>query len=44
VPIGLKDEDAKELALSSEVIQTALAGKTPKKVIAVKGKLVNIVI
>jgi len=44
VPIGLKDEDAKELALSSEVIQTALAGNAPKKVIVVKGKLVNIVI
>jgi leucyl-tRNA synthetase len=44
VPIGLKDEDAKELALSSEVIQIALEGKTHKKVIVVKGKLVNIVI
>jgi leucyl-tRNA synthetase len=44
VPIGLNDEDAKELALNSEVIQIVLAGKAPKKVIVVKGKLVNIVI
>ena len=44
VPAGLSDAEAERKALESETIQTALEGETPKKVIVVKGKLVNIVI
>ncbi|NHN30976.1 leucine--tRNA ligase [Paenibacillus agricola] len=39
------DEAAlQELAMASEKVQEAMAGKTVRKVIAVKGKLVNIVV
>ena len=44
VPADISDEAAKETALSSQVIQKYLDGKSPKKVILVPGKLVNIVI
>lgn len=43
VPTDITETAAKELALSSDIVQKALAGKTPKKVIYVKGKLVSIV-
>jgi leucyl-tRNA synthetase len=33
-----------KLALASEKVQAAMAGKTPKKVIVIKGRLVNIVV
>ncbi|MCP4428421.1 MAG: leucine--tRNA ligase [Chloroflexi bacterium] len=42
-PAGASDEDLKALALASEKIQKNLGGQEPRKVIVVKGKLVNIV-
>jgi len=44
VPAGISDEDARTLALASESVQKFLAGKHPRKVIVVPGRLVNIVI
>ncbi|MCW5838736.1 MAG: leucine--tRNA ligase [Anaerolineales bacterium] len=44
LPAGLSDEEAKVQALASEAVIKALEGKTPRQVIVVKGKLVNIVI
>lgn len=43
VPAGISDEEAKTQALASEAVAKALEGKTPRQVIIVKGKLVNIV-
>ncbi|HRN50222.1 MAG TPA: leucine--tRNA ligase [Anaerolineales bacterium] len=43
VPAGISDEEAKAQALASEAVARALEGKTPRQVIVVKGKLVNIV-
>jgi len=44
VPSGISDEDAKKVALDSESVKKTLEGKTPRQVIYVKGRLVNIVI
>jgi len=44
VPINIQPEDAKAAALSSDLIQKFLAGRSPRKVILVPGKLINIVI
>jgi leucyl-tRNA synthetase len=44
VPADISDEDAKQTALASEAIQKYLDGKSPKKVVVVPGKLVNIVV
>ncbi len=44
VPADISDEEAKEFALTSDVVKKHLEGKTPRKVILVPGKLVNIVI
>ncbi|HMN14791.1 MAG TPA: class I tRNA ligase family protein, partial [Bellilinea sp.] len=44
VPVGLPEEEAKSRALSSEAVQKFLEGKTPRQVIYVRGKLINIVI
>ena len=44
VPAGTADEALKEAALTSGNVTRFLAGKEPRKVIVVKGKLVNIVI
>ena len=44
VSAGIEDEAAKEKALSSENISKWLNGNEPRKVIVVKGKLVNIVV
>ena len=44
VPIDIGEQEAKELALSSEAVSKYLQGKPPRKVILVPGKLVNIVI
>ena len=41
---GVGDETLKEMALASEKVQGWLDGKTPRKVIVVKGRLVNIVV
>jgi len=43
-PADISEEDAKELALKSERVQNYLAGKKPKQIIFVPGRLVNIVI
>ncbi len=44
VPAGISEEDAREKALASESVQKFLSGKTPRKVIVVPGRLVNIVV
>lgn len=44
VPAGLGDEIIKEKAFSEPKIQEHIKDKTPKKVIVVKGKLVNLVV
>jgi leucyl-tRNA synthetase len=43
VPVGISEEDLNQLALDQPDIQGALQGKSVKKVIAVPGRLVNIV-
>jgi leucyl-tRNA synthetase len=43
VPAGITQEQAQELSLASENVQRHLEGKTPRKVIYVPEKLVNIV-
>ena len=44
VAADISDEDAKAKALASPTVQKFLEGKEPKKVIVIKGKLVNIVL
>jgi leucyl-tRNA synthetase len=44
VPAEITEEEAKNTALSSPVVEKALEGKAPRQVIYVKGRLVNIVI
>ncbi len=44
VAVDIEEEKAKELALSSEAVAKYLHDKTPRKVILVPGKLVNIVV
>jgi leucyl-tRNA synthetase len=44
VPVDMDDEGAKTIALASETVQKYLAGQTPKKIILVPRRLVNIVI
>ena len=44
VPVEISEEKAKKTALASEKVQAYLAGKQPRKVIYVSGRLVNIVI
>jgi len=44
IPAGLDDEVIKEKAFSEPKIQEHIKDKTPKKVIVVKGKLVNLVV
>nr|MCU0235086.1 hypothetical protein [Thermoanaerobaculales bacterium] len=41
---GTRDEEIRRLALASEGAQRTLAGKEPRKVIVVPGRLVNIVV
>jgi len=43
VPVTLGDEDLEKAALADERVQRFLEGKPVKKVIVVKGKLVNVV-
>jgi leucyl-tRNA synthetase len=38
------EAEMEKLALASEKVQAAMSGKTPKKVIVIKGRLVNIVV
>jgi leucyl-tRNA synthetase len=42
-PVDASDEAVKEAALQVENVQRRLEGKTVRKIIVVKGKLVNIV-
>ncbi len=44
VPAGVSDDQARAAAMASPAVQKHLEGKTPKKIIIVPGKLVNIVI
>ncbi len=44
VRADISEDDAKALALESETVQRFVAGKTPKKIIYVAGRLVNIVV
>lgn len=44
VPAGISQEDAKAKALASDKVARYLAGKEPRKVIVVPGRLVNIVL
>ncbi|MDA8214720.1 MAG: leucine--tRNA ligase [Nitrospiraceae bacterium] len=44
VPAGLSDDDAKQRALQEQRVKEMLDGRQIKKVVVVKGKLVNIVI
>ncbi|MEN8151089.1 MAG: leucine--tRNA ligase, partial [Planctomycetota bacterium] len=44
VPRTASKDDLEKLALASEKAQAAMAGKEPRKVIAVPGRLVNIVV
>jgi leucyl-tRNA synthetase len=44
VPAGIGEEEAEEVALSSERVRYHMEGKQPRKVIYVAGKLVNIVV
>jgi leucyl-tRNA synthetase len=44
VPVNSSVDELQELALKNEFIQKAIVGKTVKKVIAVPGRLVNVVI
>jgi leucyl-tRNA synthetase len=43
-PIDITEERAKELALSQERIKSFLSGKTPRKVIFIPHRLINIVV
>ncbi|MDX1688164.1 MAG: leucine--tRNA ligase [Candidatus Promineifilaceae bacterium] len=44
VPAGISNEEAERVALAEENVQRWLDGKTPKKVIVVPNRLVNIVV
>ncbi|HKZ55282.1 MAG TPA: leucine--tRNA ligase [Anaerolineales bacterium] len=44
VPVDSAEEDLQRLALASEAVQRHLAGKQPRQVIVVRGRLVNIVV
>jgi leucyl-tRNA synthetase len=44
LPAGFTQAEAEAAALASEIVQRFVDGKTPKKVIVVPGKLVNIVV
>jgi leucyl-tRNA synthetase len=44
VPVDIDQEQAQRLAFESEAVKRHLAGKTPKKVILIPGRLINIVV
>ncbi len=44
LPVNIREEDAKAIALESENVQNFLDGRAPSKIIYVPGRLVNIVI
>jgi leucyl-tRNA synthetase len=43
VPADIGEEEAKQIALTNANVQKHLEGRTPRQVIYVKGKLVNVV-
>ncbi len=43
LPVGVTEDNAREAALASEAVQKILAGREPRKVIYVPGRLINIV-
>jgi leucyl-tRNA synthetase len=44
VPAGVPDDEARRLALTGPHVQATLAGRSPRQVIVVPGRLVNIVL
>ena len=44
LPAGVSEDEAKQAALASSVVQKHLAGRTPQQVVVVPGRLVNIVV
>jgi leucyl-tRNA synthetase len=44
ISLDASAEEVEKIALANEVIQRWLEGKTPKKVIFVKGKMINVVV
>lgn len=44
LPVDVTEEDASEAALNSSLVQKHLAGKQPRKIIFVPGRLINIVV
>jgi leucyl-tRNA synthetase len=44
VPVGTPDKELQQMALASDKVKRHLENKEPRKVIVVKGKLVNIVV
>ena len=44
ISLDASQEQVESIALANEVIQKWLEGKTPKKIIYVKGKMVNVVV
>ncbi len=43
VPVDISEAEAKARALASEIVQKHLDGRTPRQVIYVQGRLVNVV-
>ena len=43
VPVDIEEEEVKKLVLDREIVQKILAGKSPRKVIYIRGRLVNVV-
>lgn len=44
ISLDASNEEVEKIALANEVIQKWLEGKTPKKIIFVKGKMINVVV
>jgi leucyl-tRNA synthetase len=44
VPVDISEDDAIKAALASDAVQRVLEGKTPKRLIYVPGRLVNVVV
>jgi len=43
LPLDMSKEDIEKTVMAQEKTQTQLAGRTPKKIIIVPGKIINIV-
>lgn len=44
IPLDLQQPEVEQIVLSNEVVKKWLEGKEPKKIIFVKGKMVNVVV